>query len=447
MSESVQKRRVKRKVRKRVRRRFPAAAMRFLGVVLVVGIGALLWNPDDVYRQKEVLGRRGLTLNEQLFDMVPNTWAKLQVGKVGAWQGEGPAGAVFDQRRGKVFVFGSGFDGRVWDNAVHEFDPKILQWSNHEPPSRRPSYRLNDKGHPVSGEEATQPWAMPIHGGLVYDPRLDALVVTAAPLSNPVLRRMSSRVRHPVWLYELGTRRWRPFDVPDDRSVVTEGAAAGYDTRRDTLVVYNRTGIWEMGPDRAKWVQASSESHHRSHQKLVYDERHGNFVVFGGNRSSREVWIYTPGAEPGASGAWQKRVAGGDSCPVDSDPAVAFDPDDGVFLMILDDSRPSERVAGDAPKGEILRQPGNMADKQIRKNGDAPAAVTCVYDPALNAYRRLPHADSPVAGPSHLLVYDPVYKVFFLMGKDPDGRPSVWAMSLELALLGAGEKHNSPAKK
>ncbi len=443
MAEARERQRVKRKVKRRVRRRVPVALLRFLGGAMVVAIGALFWFQDGPFQQKEFVGRRALTLNDQLFDITPNTWAKLRVGRVGAWYGEGHAGAVFDHRRNKVFVFGSGFEGKLWDNAVHEFDPTILQWSNHEPPARRPSYRTDAKGHPIAGQDPVQPWAMQVYGGLTYDPSLDALVVVATPDGSPALRRVNGELRHPVWLYQLRPRRWRAMDVPNGQAVVSSGGAAAYDPKRDTLVVYNKAGVWEMGPDRKEWVLATRESHHQSHQKLVYDIRRNNFAVFGGRGGKNDVWIYSPGAVAGQPGTWRRLAPSGEDCPFDAEPAVAFDPDDGVFLLVLDETRPTKKTAaGNVKSARTKSQTNASSAESVRKRseGGGENGTTCVYDPQTNAYRRLPKADPPLAGRPHVVIYDPIYKVFFLMGKDGDGKSSVWVLSLELALLDAGKR-------
>lgn len=434
MAEAAQRRRIKRKVKRRVHRDLPAGLLRVLGGLAVVGLGALFWFGTESARQPEFAGRRALTLNEQLFDVVPNTWAKVRVGTVGAWYGEGHAGAVFDTRRRKIFVFGSGFDGKSWDNAVHEFDPSILQWSNHEPPAPRSTYRTDKEGHPISGDRALQPWAMQVFGGLAYDPSLDALVLAATPRGNPALRRVHREVRDPVWLYELAARQWRAMDLPEGKAVASDGSAIAYDMKRDTLVVYNRAGVWEMGPDRKAWHLATTESHHESHPKLVFDPRRGDFLVFGG-LGGNKIWVYTPGAEAGQAGSWAERVPGGDQCPFDEDPAVAFDPDDDLVLLVLENTlSPNEQAERLARKGAPAQQkeassPADQGSKSAKDDGEGQR-VTCVYDPAANAFVRLPLAVPPTAGHPHTLLYDPIFKVFFLMGKDADGGPSVWVMSL-----------------
>lgn len=424
--EGAKKVRVKRKVRRRVRRRAPAWLGRLLPAILVAAIVSLFLVQDDPISRLASPGRRALTLNDQLFDIVPNTWAKLRVGRVGAWPGEGQAGAVFDSRRKKVFVFGSDFDGRVWDNTVHEFDPAILQWSSHAMPSRRPTYRLDEQGRPVAGEEALRPWAMQVHGGLVYDPALDALVVVATPADSPALRRTRGPLHHPVWIYELGPRRWRPMGLPEDQPVAAEGSAAAYDAGRDVVVVHNRAGLWELGPERSQWILASGESHHRPGDRLSYDGRGRYLAVFGGEEG---IWTYSPGPEWGRPGTWQHQSPGGDACLQDPEPAVAFDSDNGVFLLVLDQDAVAEEEGRKASAGEAG---GPTAAQAVPVEGQG---MTCLYDPQANVYRRLPEAAPPVAGRPHVLVYDPVYKVFFLMGKDSGGKTSVWVMSLEPALL------------
>ncbi|RMG36459.1 MAG: hypothetical protein D6720_05115 [Gammaproteobacteria bacterium] len=424
MSGSGEKRRVRTKVKRRVRRGPSETVIRLLiGIPLVAVIGAFLFM-DPPFQGTEPLPLEGreVRLNDQLFDLTPNTWVRLHVGLTGAWRGSGPAGVAFDGRRNKIFVFGSNVGEGDWDNVVHEFDPVILQWFSHERAARRASYRKDRDGWPVAGEERLQPWAMQVYDGLLYDPRLDALVVTARPKRNPALRWVGGIERHPVWIYRLADRQWRPMD-PGEAAVVSHGGGSAYDAARDALLIYNRTGIWEMGAERTNWSHASSETHHMGRQNLVYDSRRGRFVVFGGGGDDRKLWTYVPGEQVGATGRWKGVTPAGDGCLSQGWVAADFDSDNAVFLLV---------TAGNGQQPAVAKVEGEEADAKQPQVQSAPA--TCIYDPEGNRFLKLPE-QPPAPRVEKVLVYDPVYKLFFLMGRDEQERPAVWALRLELPAL------------
>lgn len=347
------------------------------------------------------------SFNEQLLDLSPNRWVRIRVPFGGEWRRQRHAAAAFDTHRNKLFVFGSDTHGENWDNSIHEFDPVILQWFEHYPPARRGTYRADAEGHPVAGLEAMQPWAMHVYDNLVYDPSLDALLVMARAEHNPAIRTVRGVKRHPTWIYDLGTRRWRALDNPDGEPPFTYGGASAYDAGRDVVVTYGSKGVWELGPDRSRWRLATTETHHEKQHSMAYDGRHHKLAVFGGRKGSNRVWIYTPGAMAGERGHWEERTPSGDPCPVDTAIPVAYDSDNGVFLLVPDN-----------PPGEGEDRPSSSS--------------TFVYDLDTNRYIRLPHADMPALGMNYMMTYDPSNKVFLLITGDWRRPPAVWALHLEL---------------
>lgn len=340
----------------------------------------------------------------------PNTWVSIA-------RGGGPAvrqphaGAAFDTRRGRLLVFGSDTHGLDWDNVVHEFDPASGRWSAHGSPSERASYRSDAHGRAIAGEPPA-PWAMHTFAGLAYDPTLDALLVAAAPDHNPITRSVPQARAHPIWLYRLASRRWEPMDVDAERPTRFFAAAAAYDSRRDTLLAY-RFGIWELGPERQRWVRATTEGHHQLHHTMVYDSRHGRFAVFGNHRDTQDVWVYTPGAQAGNRGRWEKKTPGGDACPPDQHLPAAFDAEHGVFLLVVDDNAFEELPGG------------------ARKRLGARRAMTFIYDLAANRYTRLPDADLPAQGMNFMMAYDPRRKLFLLVSGDRRRALEVLALRLD----------------
>ncbi len=347
-------------------------------------------------------------MEDNLPELPPNRWVEVGLPYTITWTRQRHSGAAYDARRKKYFVFGSDTHGENWDNGIHEFDPLILRWSEHYPPDRRRSYRLNEKGQPVAGDDAAaRPWAMHTQANLVFDPQLDALVVTSAPFHNPALRVVRGDKKHPTWIYQLKTREWRALDGLDGVTPFDFGGASAYDSERDIILSYSRKGLWELAPDREHWLEVSSESHHEMHHTLVYDSLHKNFLVFGGQDENCAVWVYNPGLDVGVMGRWEKRDPGGDACAGDRHVPAAFDQHNGVILAVFDDPSPED--------GE----------------GEG-ASSTFVYDPKANTYHKLPEAGLPFVGMNYSLVYDSANRVFYLLQGGRKERPTVWALHLEL---------------
>jgi hypothetical protein len=341
-----------------------------------------------------------------LLNLPANRWVKIHQPSVDSWRRQGHAGIAFDSKRRKLLIFGSDTHGENWDNSVHEFDPVSLEWTTHYPPARSDSYRVNKQGHPIAGDERLLPWAMHSFDNVVYDPNLDALIVTALPEHNPVAKNVPGKKSHPTWIYELGPRRWRALDNDGKPPPQFFAAASAYDKARDVIVAY-KYGIWELGLDRRRWRQATKEKHHGIHFNMAYDSKHRKLAVFGDHRNTNAVWIYTPGEQAGDEGSWQKMIPGGDTCPEDQHFPVAFDDDNGVFLLVPD-NRPASG------------------------QGKAESSSTFVYDLSENVYLKLPDADLEPLGMNYMMVYDPSYKVFLLVTGDWKEPPIVWALRLDL---------------
>lgn len=317
-------------------------------------------------------------------DLPVNRWVRVHEADALPWHRQGHAGSAYDSTRGELLLFGSDTHGRNWDNSVHHFDPSTLGWRRSHPPAPPESYRLAEGARAVAGPEGNQPWAMHTYDGVLYDALEDALFVASIPLHNPRRRDFQSELRPVSWHYDLAAGRWRALPAP--RSFFA--SASAYDERRETIVVYSG-GIWELGPDRRQWLQASRESHHSLHYTMAYDSRTATFAVFGDSRRERAregVWIYHPGTLPGDAGRWEHRRPGGDTCPPDQHYPVAYSPDHGVYLLLPDEG-----------------------------GAEAERAVTCVYDPTRDRYRRLPEATLPAQGMNFMMVYDRSREAFLLV--------------------------------
>lgn len=385
---------------------------------------------DDMFRNCLVIGLTTLALaasdhvaaannlNPDLLNLAPNRWVRLNTPRVKGLSRQPHAGLAYDSKRGTLLIFGSNTHGLDWDNSVHEFDPVAARWTTHYPEAPQTSYRADDKGRAIAGEQRLLPWAMHTYAGVAYDPQRDGLIVTARPEHNPIGKKIPGATIHPTWFYSQARREWQMLPDSDQAPPKFFGAATSYDERRGVAVAY-RWGIWELLPRGAghEWVKASKENHHQLHHNMVYDSRRGNFAMFGDYRNSNDVWIYTPGPRPGDEGRWEERRPGGDPAPRSQHFPVAFDRDQGVFLLVPGNT-------------EFELQPnGRERALQVKSNS------TFVYDPDVNRYIRLRDADMPALGMNFMMAYERHHKVFLLVTGKSAEAPTVWALKLELTQL------------
>jgi len=353
--------------------------------------------------------KRDLPASRAVDDIPPNTWVKLYQPWRLDWRRQSHAGAAYDSKRGLLLLFGSDTHGLDWDNRIHIFDPDARAWHSPYAASSPETYRLDEEGRAIAGEDELRPWAMHTYDTVVYDPGRDALVVLARPDHNPKMKEFRGRARHLSWRYDLESGTWDTLDTnASGHTPRFFAASAGYDSQRDTLVVYGG-GLWEMGPARDGWQLASPESHHDIHHSLEYDSVRGLFAVFGEHRKTNKVWLYQPGPRAGDPGVWQEREPGGELPPPSQTLPVAYDSQHQLFLLCVD------RVA---PRGHG----SGLAD-------------TYVYDVDANRYRRLPMGAVERLGMNYDMVYDSRRGVFLLVTGDWRTPPIVWALRLNPRLL------------
>jgi hypothetical protein len=349
-------------------------------------------------------------LNPRLLTLKPNTWSLLaQPGEAG-WRRQAHAGIAYDSKRGRLLVFGSNTHGLNWDNEVHEFDPVTGRWETHYPRAREESYRADAAGRAIAGTDRLLPWAMHTYDSIVYDPKLDAIVVSALPEHNPIRKSVTAANIHPTWVYDLKTRQWRIFANNGKPYPKFFAAASAYDPDRDVIAAYKR-GMWEIGPERDEWERASEENHHKIHYTMEYDAKHRKFVVFGDHRNSNAVWTYAPGARAGERGTWEKKAPPG--CHAGQHFPVAYDSEHGVFLLVVDNT-------------PYLAEGGG----QRKPTAPARSSSTYVYDLGGNRCIRLPDADLQPLGMNYMMVYDRFHKVFLLVTGDHRKPAAVWALKL-----------------
>jgi hypothetical protein len=357
-------------------------------------------------------------LNPRLLGLKPNTWNLIAQMDQADWHRQTHSGIAYDSKRGTLLLFGSNTHGIDWDNAVHEFDPVTGRWETHYPRAPKDSYRADAAGHAIAGTDRLLPWAMHTYDNIVYDPRLDAIVVSALPEHNPIRKSVPEAKIHPTWIYDLKTRQWRIFDNRGKPYPKFFAAASAYDPDRDVIAAY-KFGMWEIGPERDEWKKASGEMHHKMHYNMDYDAKHKKFVVFGDYHNSNEVWAYTPGTRAGDQGVWEKKTPLGDSCPPGQHFPVAYDSEHGVFLLVVDNTPFVEGAKG-------RRKP----------TGRASTSSSFVYDLASNRCVRLPNTDLPPLGMNYMMVYDRFHKVFLLVSGSHAKPTAVWALRLDWPVHG-----------
>ncbi len=393
------------------------------GLVAVVGLvlgmaGAVAYYTFSAQTPSAGSGseNNGSTLNTKLLNLPPNRWIKFHQPAKADWRRQQHAGIAYDSKRGTLLIFGSDTHGSNWDNSVHAFDPVTERWTDHYPPAPKETYRADEEGHAIAGKDRPLPWAMHTYDNIVYDPHLDAMVVTALPEHNPINKKVPKAKVHPTWIYDLKTHEWRILPNRGKPYPKFFAAASAYDSDRDVIVAY-KWGIWELGPQRKEWTKAAGGANHQMHYTMDYDSKHKALVVFGDYRSTNAVSVYTPGAVAGAKGTWEKKLPGGDACPPGQTLPVAFDSDHGVFLLVPDNTR-------------------FIKDEKGRTQRLEPqSSSTFIYDLGTNRYTRLPDADLPPVKMNYMMVYEHFHNVFLLVTGDWRKPPIVWALRLDFGTL------------
>lgn len=379
-----------------------------LAVALLLTFGFLnLANPIRFLTDSAIL-------SEDLEKIPANKWLRYYQPLYADWRRQGHAGVAYDTNRAVFYIFGSDTHGQNWDNSVHEFDPETKSWSTQYPAADPATYRVDDTGVGVSGDERILPWAMHTFDNILYDPINDALVVTAKPDHNPKIKTLGQSPRiHPTWFYSLTLQTWLTQENIGQAFPGNFAGSSAYDAERQVIISYG-SGLAELGPGRDMWLKVPVNKPHQIHHSMEYDSVRKQLVVFGDYHNSNTVWVYTPGSLPGEAGFWEEREPGGDYCPPDQHFPVAFDTHNGVFLLVPDNNP-------DAPTEH--------------KAGSATSSSTFVYDPDRNAYRKLPGADLPAQRMNYMMVYDSHRQVFFLVTGDWQRPPVVWVLRLDLASL------------
>lgn len=331
------------------------------------------------------------TQGTALPDLPANVWVELETRNAAllpAFRTD-HGGAVYDPLRNRLFLFGSDTHLRNFDNGLLELDLDDLTWRRPRERTPRFTLRTDAAGWRVAGGAGDVPWPMHGYDSVVYDRKLDRIVVVTGAKHSFV--PAPGAQLDPIWAYAPETRDWSRLPLSGGRPIAF-AAGAVYDSTRDVIMAYAalaedtpfvplageddavRTGVWELGPDRDRWLLASDELHHWGWFNAEFDSAHGVMLVFGGRARDSSVWAYEPAASPGAPGRWERRRPSGDPCPGGHYFPAAYDSKRQVtFFMPYDAER--------------------------------RRTVTCFYDYSANTTRRLPGAELPDVGQNYTLVY------------------------------------------
>ena len=362
-------------------------------------------------------------------EMDANTWFQAQT------SGRAPlrpdhGGSAFDERRRQIFLFGADTHHRDWNNSITAFDLESQTWNSHYRSSPRYAMRADAAGNRISGILRELPWPMHTYDGVVYHPRIDSLVVAAAPLHS--LKAVANGRFDPTWIYDLKSRQWKKGPVTGNKTPRFFGGTAIYDNLRNSVFYFNSVAaelgnlpigresryfkfdLFQLKDDLSEWEKVSDSppqwQGEAMRKNLVeqgkpgfnaeFDRRTSNMVLFMGNALGTRIIRYIHDDSHRTSGAWQSLRGPSDACGSGVPYAVAHS-DDGQYLLRPARTRPE-------------------------------ANLTCNYGIDRNTVVSLKTAVSLRGRMNFNLHYDPVLELFVLMQGNSlhGGRASVHYLKL-----------------
>ena len=339
--------------------------------------------------------------SKQNDEIILDQWVKLETSNDPGFLRQGHSGIAYDTKRNKIYFFGSDTHNENWDNTVHELDLNTLTWDTHYSEANKKTYRLDENGYAISGDESIQPWAMHTYDNITYNPQLDAIVISASPEHNPIRKKFSQKINHPTWIYNVAERKW--VFLSGERPHFFAGASA-FNPLNNRVIVVNKKSTWELDMTKKAWIRLETGPKLELHFNMEYDSTNQVFAIFGDYRGSNHVWIYDPLKTPEQQ--WIKKAPGGDYCPESGSIPVAFDSDNGVFLL----------------------HPG-FKESGKKKYSRPEISKTCIYNVKTNRYTLLPNANLPHFGMNYMMVYDKPHARFILIGQD-NWKPVVYSLRL-----------------
>lgn len=339
-------------------------------------------------------------------ELPPNRWVKLHEQSESdavVFHRQAHGGSCFDEKRGRLILFGSDTHGRDWTNSPLVFDLKTRRWSRDYPNDERASYAVADDGAPVAGVEGNHPWAMHTFGTVLYDPARDEMVVACAP-KHMVPGRFTDSVqelwpkiqRFPTWTYGLEANRWRPLPC---KAVDFFPHSAAFDTDRNVVLGYRGDGIYELSGEPRSWKRLTRRVFLGGwHSNCVYDSQYRALVVFGTNTNSNDVEVFYP-----ATGQHRIMPAAGDRPPKDQHNPMAYHPSTAKTVVLV--------------------------DRQLSE--EQSVTETWLYDLGDDAWSQIRSARLPFAcGMNYNLEYDPQRQWLLLVTGGYRQATTVWALRI-----------------
>lgn len=346
-------------------------------------------------------------LNQRLLNLPDDRWVEVHRQRPAdtvTFRRQAHGGSAFDLKRGRIVLFGSDTHGGDWTNSPLYFDVASLTWrraySNDDPST----YRVTGEGIPVAGSGEPRPWAMHTFAAVTYDALNDRIVVASYPqhlepgrFTDAMVHLWPKISRHPTWLFDLKTERWRALSGPAQHFFPY---ATTYDSHRAVVVGYRPDGIYElaMNQQEPRWNYIAPASNRGYHTNAVFDSRRGRVIVAGSHTLSNEIVIYDPSTR-------RDRImpTPGVRPPRFQHMPMALHERKGVVVLVVD--RTLEPTPG-------------------------VGAETWVYDPDADRWTRIARATLPFAvGMNYNLHYDPLHEVLLLVS-EADGVTGVWALKL-----------------
>lgn len=394
----------------------PEGAYRLMAVIALLAMGGLA----HVITMNRVERARQQTEVHQPWQQSLPVGAWIELKTTGQQQPAFRAqhgGVAYDPKRRSLLMFGSDEHLVCHDDAVYELDLTSLTWTRHQRPAPPYSARVDEQGNRVAGVAQLQPWPMHVYDAMTFDPKNDELLVFSGPKHS--FRPTVGLQRDTGWSYSLARREWRKAAPLEGGLPNFFATGVVYDSRRDTLIGYGsmrnetagirlggepstpRVGVWELGPDRQRWIEVSDEIHHWGWFNAEYDASVGRMLVFGGDESAGSIWEYEPGGAAGQPGHWMQRFPEGDRCP------------SGLYFPAAYSSRHQATLV--LPPDPNSRRP-----------------VTCLYDAQHNRWHRMAADQLPPLRVNYSLIYSPELDVFVLVTGDylSNERTRVWALRL-----------------
>lgn len=381
--------------------------------------------PEDTPKNME------LKTNPKLLALKPNEWTLVHEhkGDTPAFAHRGEFGLCFDQKRGRLVMFGCATrrSGIILSNSLFFFDVAKETWSQPYPDDKEDAYRITDKGIAVAGPNGDHPWAaVGVASNFVYIPDRDAVLhieFDGHTADNVVLKEKIpglgtdavklDRRAQPMWLYSLSKGQWETIPFKDLSFYWRYYNPFVYDPDRKVLIGLTRKGgaIENSPADFSTFAYvARAEPNLYTYSSAVYSPKHK--VVFGfGGGAGNSVWVYDI-----AKKEMKQMPTPGDRPPPGRTSPMVFEPRSGKVVVVVPPKAAAEEAA-DAPPDGTEATEGKLS--------------TWIYDYERDAWSPLSGKDLALESSCDIdAVYDPLHKVILLVSRRAGReKPKIFALN------------------